>query len=185
MIKGHLEALRRRKTVNGPIELNLSEDIVEDLAKAKRVLFALRECQESGVLADTTISKNKIMQSLTDVKPKDWNNVAIPVTDFALKIIQSVYSLSSIQVHLQSYMDDLSLVTKNMMIYHEATTDNMRKNISSRFGLLNEKSEDEVKSLNLILDNKIDEKVEENAIDLTNKFDVKLRELENRMQNYT
>ena len=160
MIKGHLEALRRRKTVKSPIEINLSDNIVEELAKSRRLLNSLRECQGSGVLADTTKSKNKIMQSLAEVKPKNWNNVAIPVTDFALKIIQSVYTLFSIQVHLQSYMDDLSYVTKSMMVYFEASTDGMMKNITSRFGLLNEKSEDEVKSLNVILDNKIDEKVE-------------------------
>ena len=63
--------------------------------------------------------------------------------------------------------------------------EDMRKNITSRFSLLNEKSEDEVKSLNIIMDSQIGEKLEQSMTQQTNGFEIKLKELECRAQNYT
>ena len=100
-------------------------------------------------------------------------------------MIQSVYSLSSIQVHLQHYMEELTTVTKNLLFFNEASNDDMRKNITSRFSLLNDKAEDEIKSLNIIMDNQVGEKIAESIQEQNNAFEIKLKEVENRAQNYT
>ena len=56
-------------------------------------------------------------------------------------------------------MEELTIVAKNLLFYNEASNDDMRKNITSRFSLLNEKAEDEIKSLNIIMENQVAEKI--------------------------
>lgn len=58
-------------------------------------------------------------------------------------------------------MEELTIVAKNLLFYNEASNDDMRKNITSRFSLLNEKAEDEIKSLNIIMESQVGEKIKE------------------------
>ena len=39
LIRGQMDALRRRRNVQAPIEINLSNNILDDLEKAKRILM--------------------------------------------------------------------------------------------------------------------------------------------------
>ena len=58
-------------------------------------------------------------------------------------------------------MEELTIVAKNLLFYNEASNDDMRKNITSRFSLLNEKAEDEIKSLNIIMESQVGDKIKE------------------------
>ena len=53
-------------------------------------------------------------------------------------------------------------MAKNLLFFNEASNDDMRKNIASRFTLLNEKAEDEIKSLNIIMESQVGDKIKEN-----------------------
>ena len=77
-------------------------------------------------------------------------------------------------------MEELTTVTKNLLFFNEASNDDMRKNITSRFSLLNDKAEDEIKSLNIIMDNQVGEKIAESIQEQNNAFEIKLKEVENR-----
>ena len=77
----------------------------------------------------------------------EWNNIPIPLTDAAAELIKSVQSMSRIQTQMEAFMTDLILVSNNVLVYTEASCDDMRERVTHRVSLLNDKTEVEVNAL--------------------------------------
>ena len=77
-----------------------------------------------------TKSKNKTLQKLALINPKDWNNIPIPLTEAASLLINGVQTLSKLQEHVKGFMNDLVLVSNNVLIFAEASCEDMRDRVA-------------------------------------------------------
>ena len=113
-------------------------------------------------LKESVREKNKTLQKLYAMNPLEWNNIPIPLTDAAVQLIKSVQSMSNIQTQMEAFLNDLCLVSNNVLVYAEASCDDMRERVTHRVSLLNDKTEVEVNALSKNMEKYTQDQITEN-----------------------
>ena len=114
------------------------------------------------------------------INPEDWNNIPIPLTEAATQLIKGVQMLSKLQEHMKGFLNDIVLVSNNVLIFAEASCDDMRDRVAARVAMLNEKSESEVIALQKHQEKYCKDQIAENNWDINDKLKDAIKALEAR-----
>ena len=74
----------RKKEIESPITQNLPGQVIHDFETAKMTIKMMQERKVQGPLVDQTKKRNLILNYLKAFKPKDWNNIPIPLQELSL-----------------------------------------------------------------------------------------------------
>ena len=132
----NFEALEKKKEIEKPLYSSLEQSVVKNIEAAKHTLRNMRERQKYGPLIEKIREKDVSLIELKNIEPSKWRNVPVPLTDFCEKVMRTSLQSSSIIDGLKNYNDDLVSILQHFFTFFDASTDEVRTQVSNKFLLL-------------------------------------------------
>ena len=82
--------------------------------------------------------------SLLKIRPEQWNNIPIPVSNAFTEMINHIMSHQNLQAHIEANVLEITKVMETMMMYIHAVGEDVRGVVHERITLLNQKSGDDL-----------------------------------------
>ena len=93
--------------------------------------------------------------NLLKIRPEQWNNIPIPVSDAFTTMINHIMSQQNLQAHIEANVFDIAKIMESMMMYIHAVGEDVRGVVHERITLLNQKTGDDLENCANLLSKEI------------------------------
>ena len=104
----NLLSLKKKKLVEESFRPQLPDSIVQESLKSRRSVKDMQDRYESAAYIQQRLKNAKKFKKLKELKPKEWNNVPIPVRDAFSEILDNLVHTTTFGTYMEDRMNEVS-----------------------------------------------------------------------------
>lgn len=136
--------MQKNRQIEAKIKSRLPETLVLAIDNMQRQICEMLDRHDSAQYKQMKQKAIAPNISLLKIRPEQWNNIPIPVSNAFTEMINHIMSQQNLQAHIEANILEITKVMETMMMYIHAVGEDVRGVVHERITLLNQKSGDDL-----------------------------------------